>query len=208
MDNLVKNRSCTFIDHGVRSVEIRRNVEIMIATLFGKKRITEEKLANVFVNAVLELTEQGFPAVAAEINESPEFQACPNIADSDDDAFALIVLAANLTEAQRILGPGVDKRIASLAISKFAQATGLNVPDLEREVRELKGQMDRLNFPSKNTVYAMGKVLFQRYELFCFQDSYFREMKAPNPIILKRLNGLMGYFLWNWKEVNEQYRIV
>ncbi|MBL7953641.1 MAG: hypothetical protein JNJ91_01290 [Flavobacteriales bacterium] len=180
----------------------------MIATLFGKKKISEEKLANVFVNAVLELTEQGFPAVAAEINESPEFQAPPNLSETDDNAFALIVLAANLMEAQRILGPGVDKRVASLAMSKFAQATGISVPDLEREVRTLQSQMERLNFPSKNTVYAMGKVLFHRYDLFCFQDSYFREMKAPNPIILKRLNGLMGYFIWNWREVNEQYRIV
>jgi len=180
----------------------------MIATLFGKKRISEEKLANVFVNAVLELTEQGFAAVAAEINESPEFSANPHIGENDDDALALIVLAANLMEAQRILGPGVDKRIASLSISKFAQATGLGVNELEREVRTLQSQMERLNFPSKNTVYAMGKVLFQRYDLFCFQDPYFREMKAPNPIILKRLNGLMGYFLWNWTEVNEQYRIV
>ena len=102
----------------------------------------------------------------------------------------------------------MDKRVAALAISKFAQATDIPVPDLEREVRTLQSQMERLNFPSKNTVYAMGKVLFHRYDLFCFQDSYFREMKAPNPIILKRLNGLMGYFIWNWREVNEQYRIV
>ena len=28
----------------------------MIATLFGKKKITEDKLANVFVNTVLELS--------------------------------------------------------------------------------------------------------------------------------------------------------
>jgi len=180
----------------------------MIATLFGKKKITEEKLANVFVNAVLELVEQGFPAVAAEINESPEFLANPDVAEDDHDAFALIVLAANLMEAQRILGPGVDRRINALSLSKFANATGLASADLEREVRSLQSQMERLNFPSKNTVYAMGKVLFQRYDLFCFQDAYFREMKAPNPIILKRLNGLMGYFLWNWTEVNEQYRIV
>lgn len=180
----------------------------MIATLFGKKKITEEKLANAFVNAILELSEQGFPAVAAEINESPEFLVDPKIAGSDDGAFALMVLAANLLEAQRILGPGADRRIASLSISKFAQATGLKNSELEREVQKLQSQMSRLNFPSKNTVYAMGKVLFHQYDLFCFQDTYFREMKAPNPIILKRLNGLMGYFLWNWTEVNEQYKIV
>jgi len=180
----------------------------MIATLFGKKKISEEKLANVFVNAVLELTEEGFPAVAAEINESPEFHVNPAIAENDTDGFALIVLAGNLLEAQRILGPGLDKRMSSLAISKFAQAAGRSNTEIEVEVRALQSQMERLNFPSKNTVYAMGKVLFHRYDLFCFQDAYFREMKAPNPIILKRLNGLMGYFLWNWTEVNEQYRVV
>ena len=180
----------------------------MIATLFGKRRISEEKLANVFVNAILELTEQGFPAVADEINESPEFLVNPNLAEHDTDAFGLIVLAANLMEAQRILGPGVDKRMTALSISKYANATGMGSAQLEQEVRGLQSQMERLNFPSKNTVYAMGKVLFHRYDLFCFQDAYFREMKAPNPIILKRLNGLMGYFLWNWTEVNEQYRIV
>ncbi|MCB0764612.1 MAG: hypothetical protein R2815_08520 [Flavobacteriales bacterium] len=180
----------------------------MIATLFGKKKITEEKLANVFVNAVLELADQGFPAVAAELNEAPEFVLSPAIDEKDNAAFALIVLAGNLTEMQRTLGPGLDKRIHSLSISKFAHAIGHTGSDLEAEVRALQSQMDRLNFPSKNTVYAMGKVLFHRYDLFCFQDAYFREMKAPNPIILKRLNGLMGYFTWNWTEVNEQYRVV
>jgi hypothetical protein len=33
-------------------------------------------------------------------------------------------------------------------------------------------------------------------------------MRAPNPIILKRLNGLMGYFIWSWTEVAENYRVV
>lgn len=85
---------------------------------------------------------------------------------------------------------------------------GLGNTDVEQEVRSLQHQMDRLNHPSKNTVYAMGRVLFSKYDLFCFQDSYFREMRSPNPIILKRLNGLMGYFIWSWSEVNDQYRVV
>ena len=32
----------------------------MIATLFGKKKVDEEKAATIFVNAILRLTEQGF----------------------------------------------------------------------------------------------------------------------------------------------------
>lgn len=180
----------------------------MIGTIFGKKKITEDKLANVFVNAILELTSGGFPAVAAEINESPEFNMSPNMSETDDTRFAMVVLAANLVEMQRALDPGLDKRMFSLSVSKFAQAMDRDCTTVEREVRALQADMERLNAPSKNTVYAMAKVLFQEYDLFCFQDSYFREMKAPNPIILKRLNNLMGYFLWNWSEVQEQYRIV
>jgi hypothetical protein len=180
----------------------------MIATIFGKKKITEDKLANVFVNAVLELSAEGFGVVADEINESPEFTVSPNLSESDDAAFALVVLSANLMDMQRVLGPGLDKRMFSLSVSKFAHAMDRDCTAVEDQVRKLQSQMERLNFPSKNTVYAMAKVLFQEYDLFCFQDEYFREMKAPNPIILKRLNGLMGYFLWSWTDVQEQYRVV
>jgi hypothetical protein len=157
---------------------------------------------------VLELTTAGFPMVVAELNEAPEFEVSPGLKEEDDGPFATIVLAANLVEMQRIMGPGLDKRLFALSISKFAQAMSVEAATVERQVKDLQSRMDRLNFPSKNTVYAMGKVLFHEYDLFCFQDSYFREMRAPNPIILKRLNGLMGYFMWSWTEVVDQYRVV
>ncbi len=188
-------------------MELRRNVEPMIATLFGKKKITEDKLANVFVNTVLEMSAEGFPTIVDEINEAPEFVATPNMTAEDDERFLMIVLAANLMEMDRVLGPGTDKRMFALSVSKFAQAIGREAAQVEADVRALRSKMERLNFPSKNPVYAMGRALFTEYDLFCFQDSYFREMKAPNPILLKRLNSLFGYFLWNWTEVNEQYRI-
>lgn len=189
------------------TVDLRRNDRRMIATLFGKKRITEDKLANVFVNTVLEMAAEGFPVVVAELNEAPEFELSPKVHEEDDERFMLIVLAANLMEMERTLGAGVDKRIFSLSVSKYAQAIGRGNTDVENEVRALQSRMERLNFPSKNAVYAMGRAIFQEYDLFCFQDSYYREQRAPHPIVLKRLNGLMGSFLWNWSEIHEQYRI-
>jgi hypothetical protein len=180
----------------------------MIATLFGKKKMTEDKLSNVFVNAVLELTDQGFPMVAEELNESPEFEVSPDLDPADDARFAMVVLAGNLLEMERVVGPGLDKRLFSLSISKFAQAFDRTGTDMEDEIRALQGRMERINYPSKNTARAMSAVLFQEYELFCFQDIYFREQRSPNPIILKRINNLMGYFLWSWTEVLEQYRVV
>jgi hypothetical protein len=180
----------------------------MITTLFGRKKLTEDKLANIFVNAVLELTDQGYPMIVAELQESPEFERMPAFGPGDDELFAQVVLAGNLIEAKRILPAGTDRRMFSLSISKFAQAFGLNASDLEVDVIAMQHEMERLNFPSKNTIYAMSKMVFAKFDLFRDQKEYFRDQRAPDPIVLKRLNGLMGYFLWNWAEVNEEYRIV
>jgi hypothetical protein len=84
----------------------------------------------------------------------------------------------------------------------------MNAGDLEVDVIAMQHEMERLNFPSKNTVYAMSKLVFAKFDLFRDQKEYFREQRSPDPIVLKRINGLMSYFLWNWTEVMEEYRIV
>lgn len=180
----------------------------MITTLFGRKKLTEDKLANIFVNAVIELTDQGYPTIVAELQDSPEFERMPAFGPGDDELFAQIVLAGNLIEATRTLPAGTDRRVFSLSISKFAHAFGLNAGDLEVDVIAMQHEMERLNHPSKNTVYAMSRMVFARFDLFRDQKAYFRDQRTPDPIVLKRLNGLMGYFLWNWPQVQEEYRIV
>ncbi len=179
----------------------------MIATLFGKKKVDEDKAATIFVNAILRLTEVGFPTVVEELRESPEFERPPEFGPGDDELFATIILAGNLMELPNHVDAGHDRRIACMAVSKFAQAFGLDSTELEKDVKALQSFMARINHPSKNTVYAMGKCVFHKYDLFSYQELYFRELKAPNPIILKRINGLMSCFLWDWAQYQEQYRI-
>jgi hypothetical protein len=179
----------------------------MIATLFGKKRISEEKLANAFVNGVLGLTEQGYPMIVEELQDAPEFQDVPVFGPGDDDLFALIVLAGNLMDAPKHLPAGQDRRFFSHTISKFAQAMGQIASELETEVISLQHYMSRINHPSKNTVGAMSQAVFHKFDLFHCQNAFFREQKAPNPIVLRRLHNLMNYFLWDWAEITEEYRI-
>lgn len=179
----------------------------MITTLFGRKRITEERLANVFVNTVLEMCAEGFPLVVAELNEAPEFETSPGLHAEDDERFLLIVLTANLMEMNRVLPPGNDKRVQALAVSKFAQAVGMGCTETEERVRALRDRMIRLNAPSKNWVYAMGKAVFLEYDLYRYQEEYFRGTRSPNPIVLKRLNALFAYMMFGWGELVEQYRI-
>jgi hypothetical protein len=58
--------------------------------------------------------------------------------------------------------------------------------------------MWRINHPSHNVLYGMSKTVFYKYELAQFQDEYFREMRAPNPILLKRLDDIMRNYVWDW----------
>ena len=67
----------------------------MFKTLL-KKKITEDKLANVFVNGIIELVESAFPEVAALINEDPCFAVSPRIPVDRYDKFLLVVIAGNL----------------------------------------------------------------------------------------------------------------
>lgn len=179
----------------------------MIASLFGKKKISEEKLANAFVNAVLQLTDQGYPTIVAELQDAPEFHTSPVFGPGDDELFALIVLAGNLMDAPRHIPAGQDRRFTSFAISKFASAMEQQASELELEVVALQHFMDRINHPSKNTVYAMSKAVFHKYDLFAYQDPFYRDQKAPNPIVLKRLNQLMAFCLWDWAELMEEWKV-
>lgn len=179
----------------------------MIGTIFGKKKISEDKFANVFVNAVLRLTEQGYPMVVAELEEAGEFVTRPVFGPGDDELFALILFAGNLMEAPKHMPAGQDQRLAQHAYSKFAPLMDTSAAELEMETIALQHFMSRINHPSKNTVYAMSKAIFQKYDLFRHQDVYFREQKAPNPIVLGRINKLMQYCLWDWADLLDDWKV-
>ena len=179
----------------------------MITTLFGKKKISEDKLANVFVNAVLRLTEQGYPTIVDELRESPEFETMPVFGPGDDELFALIVFAGNLMEAPKRLPAGTDHRLVQHAFSKFAPLLDYSAAELETETIVLQDFMAKINHPSKNTVYAMSKAVFHKYDLFRHQNAYFREQRAPNPIVLGRVNKLMAFCLWDWAELIEEWKV-
>ncbi|HRN35797.1 MAG TPA: hypothetical protein PLV70_06290 [Flavobacteriales bacterium] len=179
----------------------------MIGTIFGRKKISEDKLANVFVNAVLRLTEYGYPTVVAELEEAAEFVTRPQFGPGDDELFAMILFAGNLMEAPKHLPAGLDHRLAQHAYSKFAPLMDTSAAEMETETIALQRFMAQINHPSKNTVYAMSKAIFHKYDLFRNQDAYFRELKAPNPIVLGRVNKLMQFCLWDWAELLEDRKV-
>ena len=68
----------------------------MLTTLFGKKKLTEEKTANIFVNTLISVVDNTFEEVRNSIINDPVFERCPEINERDSDKLLMIVLASNL----------------------------------------------------------------------------------------------------------------
>ena len=179
----------------------------MFTKIFGKKKLKEDKLANVFVNSTLGTVDGCFSDIVGIIKESPEFVTQPDIEVSNDSKFLLSVIAANLKEIPKHLEAHQDNRMINLIITKLCGVFDVNFDKLEGTLREYQSYLSRVNHASNNNLYAMSKAVFFKYELGQYQEDYFRNMNSPNPLFLKRLDEAMKLFLFNWSETKENYQI-
>jgi len=181
---------------------------ISLLSKFTKKKISEEKLAGAFVNSLIQTVQDGFPEVAALINEDPEFVKCPDIQANDDEQFLMIVLVGNMKMLSESFDPEMEDVVKERIIDKCAVAF-----NVEREVfmgwmKEYNDFLSRVNHPSKNVLYSMSKGVFYKYNLNHYQADYFRTLNTPNPIFLKRMNDVLTNFIWNWESFFDRYKVV
>ena len=175
--------------------------------IFGKKKIKEDVVANIFVNSILDTIDNGFPEIVGIINDAPEFITSPNITKSNNDYFSLIVFAANLSYIPDHLNNSRDDRVINLIFNKLSKVFDVDQEKLESVIKNYQCYLSKVNHPSKNMLYAMSKGIFGKYQLNDFQDEYFRNMNSPNPMFLKRLDEAMDNFVWNWDSFNKKYQI-
>jgi hypothetical protein len=157
---------------------------------------------------VLKTVDEGFPLIAGIINEAPEFVTSPNINPEKSDKFLLIVIATNLQLIPEYFNNYQDNRLIDLIIEKFSKVFEVEIPELKKVIKEYQGYLSRVNLPSKNPKYAMSKGIFYKYELNEFQEEYFKNMKSPNPMFLKRLDEAMDIFIWDWESFKDKYQVV
>jgi hypothetical protein len=177
-------------------------------TLFGKKKLTENAIANIFVNSLIDLVDKGFEDVAVIIESDPSFLRQPIIDRSQSDPLLLILIAGNISFIPKYFHDGQDKRIIELSLEKFADIYGMEKNEFAKLVKEYKDCMSRLNHPSKNTLYAMSKAVFAKYNLNPYQEDYFKMLNTPNPIFLKKMNEVLQHFIWNWEAFLEKHKVI
>jgi hypothetical protein len=163
-----------------------------------KKRLDTNKLANVFVNSLLEITENGFSDVRAMILDDNAFITTPEIPESAEDKFLLVVIVGNLRYLDNHFEVSEAKEIRSQIVRKFAAIYDIQEKDFEKAIQEYDQFINRVNHPSKNTLYGMSKAVFHKFQLNEYQETYFKNMLTPNPLFLKRMDEIMINFLWDW----------
>lgn len=174
----------------------------------AKRKLSEEQVANVFVETTFESVEQGWPELAAFLNESDGFIQCPQLDSEDYGRFLMIIVAANIQLIPQHFDNGQDRQIIQRIFSKFARALDIAPDVFASKVKHYRSFMKQINQPSKNLVTAMTRAVFYKYHLNQCQAPFFRDMNSPNPNTQRELRDLMQHFLWDWPAFKTTYRVV
>jgi len=179
----------------------------MLATLI-KKRLSNNQVANIFINTLFESIDNGFPDVAQFINEDVAFVESPGIDPNDSADFGLIVIVGNISFIENLLeNVSQERELEQLIIKKLSAIYQTTPPEFCALIRDYANFIRRMNFPSKNMIYGMSKAVFYKYQLNVYQDDYFKRINTPNPLFLKRLDQVMSQFIWDWETFLKKYRI-
>ena len=178
----------------------------MFSTII-KKKLSDNQVANVFINAIYDSVDNGFKEVASMINEDTAFITSPKIAENDNGEFGLICIVWNHSFLESTFDAEQAARVEGLIFEKLAKIYDMEIGAFRNLIREYQNFIMRVNHPSKNWIYGMSKAVFHKYKLSEFQDEYFKRMQAPNPLFLKRMDEVMANFIWNWDAFFKKYRI-
>lgn len=178
----------------------------MFGMLF-KKKVNTDKVANYFVNHLVKLVDDSFADLASLIALDTEFVKQPEIDPEDKEKFLFIVIAGNIKLIPQFVNSGKDDEIIAKIYERLATIYEVEPTKIKKSIEDYYSFFSRINFPSKNTLYAMSKAVFFDYNLNDYQTDYFRNMKVPNPILLKHLDELVKNYLIDWEKFFADYKL-
>ena len=178
----------------------------MFSTLI-KRRLTDNQVANIFINAIFDSVDKGFEEVALLINEDTAFSSSPKININNNREFGLIVIVGNLSYLESNFEAEQTERVEKIIFEKLSKLYAIDVSSFKKLIKEYQSFISRVNHPSKNWVYGMSKAIFYKYKLNEFQDEYYKRVQAPNPLFLKRMNEIMVNFIWNWEAFSKKFKL-
>lgn len=178
----------------------------MLKTIL-KRKLSDDLLANVFINVLVEATESSFEDISAGVNDDSAFVVNPNLKTEDIEHFQFVVIAANISLIQSTFDAVHATQMERMVSRKLAGIFDTTVEEMSVKIKGYQSFINRVNHPSKNLVYGMSKAIFAKYELHNFQDEYFKSLAAPNPLFIKRMNEITELFLWDWDSFFGKFKL-
>lgn len=179
----------------------------MFSALIGKKKIREGGLAKALVSGSLQAGEKCFHEMVQYLEECPHFDRQPNLSLGLEGRFHLAILTCNLALIPKHLPGGQDKRVAQEILHEVSDACNIELQELGQLVKACKSKMKRLNHPSKILLKGVPKVIFDDFGLNPYQQAYFKDMNAPNPLILKDMTDMVEPLIWDWNMIKEHFKL-
>ncbi len=181
----------------------------MFSTLFGKKKLKEEKIAQVFVDTINTTAIEGFPTIADFINHESEFTESPQISPKQVEWFLYIVFSANLYNLKKFFPSEQLNRMRLLIIDEFiASLEGRHEDQTLENINNYEAFIGQLKAPTDELEKVISKAIFYKYGLNNFQIDHFKNLNAPNPVVIKTLSEVSSNFIWNWEDVLQKYKLV
>ena len=130
-----------------------------------KKKLSDNQVANIFINALFDSVDSGWGEIATMINEDPAFVTTPGVNSADSGKFGLIIITANISLLESTFEVEQASRIEKLVFQKLAKIYGMGELEFENLIRSYQSFISRVNHPSKNMIYGMSKGVFHKYNL-------------------------------------------
>lgn len=177
-----------------------------ITSIF-KKKVSEEKVAELFVNIIFNAVDTSFSDVSELLNNDLNLLSKAKVDPDNQDDFLMIVIAGNFYLLDNYFFEGQEDRIRQLTVEKLAAIYGVDTVTMRSAIDTMLSYFGKINYPSKNTHYAMSRAVFFKYGLNDFQKDYFRNLNTPDPILLKNIDEIMEQFIIKWDTFTEKFRI-
>ncbi len=174
---------------------------------FFKKKVAEEKVAELFVNIIFNAVDTSFLEVTELLNNDVNLIGPANISKDNQDDFLLIVIAGNFRLLDDYFFEGQEDRIRDLTLEKLAGIYQVDTVTIQTAIEKTLRFFKQVNYPSKNIHYAMSRSVFHKYDLNNYQKDYFKNLNTPDPILLKNIDDIMEQFIIKWDTLTEKYRI-
>jgi hypothetical protein len=177
--------------------------------LFGKKKLKEKDVAKIVVGTINDVAINGFDDIQDFIQSDPNLSKSVLFNKANIEWFVYIIFSANLKNLEEYFSKDQLDRLRIHMIDEFTQC--LEGSDEELVLDQVKNYEDFISGiknPSGELSRLIAKAIFLKFELNDCQQDHFAKLNEPNPLVIKEMNELTTFFIWNWEDFLSKYKLI